>query len=201
MSVYSYCMFMYLHRASWHSSGTLTEVFPWSFLGCKANSTVKPAKMGTTSTLPKCLCRSVYCVFVCKCVLCYCHRGATQLQLTNVLNIGSRWCRWLFSRHGRLTSGKESRHPLTITLITWRIWWALINASKGQMGFNSTFRWLNWRLHRSYSLSGHFGEQKVLLLSWFNLRMTQIFGLSLYRPTWCGSLFLTLMCSPKWVVF
>jgi len=28
MSVYSYFMFMYLHRASWHSSATLTEVFP-----------------------------------------------------------------------------------------------------------------------------------------------------------------------------
>jgi len=27
MSMYSYCMFMYLQRASWHSSPTLTEVF------------------------------------------------------------------------------------------------------------------------------------------------------------------------------
>jgi hypothetical protein len=27
MSIYSYCMFTYLHRASWHSSATLTEVF------------------------------------------------------------------------------------------------------------------------------------------------------------------------------
>jgi len=75
---------MYLHRASWHSSATLTEVIPCFFVSCKANLRVKPAKMGTTSTLPKCLCCSVYCVFVCKCVLCYCHRGATQLQLTNI---------------------------------------------------------------------------------------------------------------------
>ena len=29
------------------------------------------------------LCRSVYC-FLCKCVLYYCHRVATQLQLTNI---------------------------------------------------------------------------------------------------------------------
>jgi len=39
-------MFMYFHRASWHSSPTLTEVFPCFFLSCKANARVKPAKMG-----------------------------------------------------------------------------------------------------------------------------------------------------------
>ena len=37
MSTYSYCMFMYLHRASWHCSATLTEVFPCFFLSCKEN--------------------------------------------------------------------------------------------------------------------------------------------------------------------
>jgi hypothetical protein len=41
-----HCMFMYLHRASWHSSAALTEVFPCFFLNCKANARVKPAKMG-----------------------------------------------------------------------------------------------------------------------------------------------------------
>jgi hypothetical protein len=40
MSMYSYCMFMYLHRASWHSSATPTEVFPCFFLSCKANARV-----------------------------------------------------------------------------------------------------------------------------------------------------------------
>jgi len=44
--MYSYCMFMYLHRASWHSSATLIKVFPFFLLSCKANSWVKPAKMG-----------------------------------------------------------------------------------------------------------------------------------------------------------
>jgi len=29
--MYSYCMFMYLQRASWHSSDTLTEVFSLIF--------------------------------------------------------------------------------------------------------------------------------------------------------------------------
>jgi hypothetical protein len=41
-----HCMFMYLHRASWHSSPTLTEVFRCFFLSFKANARVKPAKMG-----------------------------------------------------------------------------------------------------------------------------------------------------------
>jgi len=39
-------IFLYLHRASWHSSATLTEVFLCFFLSCKANARVKPAKMG-----------------------------------------------------------------------------------------------------------------------------------------------------------
>ena len=45
---------------------------------------------GTARTLPKFLCCSMYCfvslcaLFVCKCVLYYCHRVATQLQLTNI---------------------------------------------------------------------------------------------------------------------
>jgi hypothetical protein len=40
ISMYFCCMFMYLHRASWHSSATLTEVFPCFFLSCKANARV-----------------------------------------------------------------------------------------------------------------------------------------------------------------
>ena len=31
---------------------------------------------------------------------------------------------------------------LTLTLLTWRIWWAPTNASKWQMGFNSAFKGL-----------------------------------------------------------
>ena len=42
MFMYSYvlfCIFCF-HHANWHSSATLTEVFPCSFLSCKANATV-----------------------------------------------------------------------------------------------------------------------------------------------------------------
>jgi hypothetical protein len=86
MSMYSYCKFMYLHRASWKSSATLTEVFPCFFLNCKANARVKLAKMGHGSHSSNIfllfhalfifvlfyvlfvLCRSVYCL----CVNVYC---------------------------------------------------------------------------------------------------------------------------------
>ena len=88
---YSYCMFMYLHGASWHYSTTLTEGFPCFFLSCKANAKVKPARMrhgphsSSFCVVLFIVCFVLFCVlFVCKCVLCYCHRVATQLQLTNI---------------------------------------------------------------------------------------------------------------------
>jgi hypothetical protein len=40
ISVYSYCMIVYLHRASWHSSAALTEFLPCVLLSCKANARV-----------------------------------------------------------------------------------------------------------------------------------------------------------------
>ena len=91
----SYCMFMYLHRANWQSSAALNEVFPCFFLGCKDKCQGKTREDGARPTLFQnfcvlpCIvcfvsfCLSCVCVCVCKCVLYYCHRVATQLQLTN----------------------------------------------------------------------------------------------------------------------
>ena len=68
---------MYLLRPNWHSSATLTEVFPCFLLSCKANARVKPAKMGHGPHSSKIfvlfyvsfvLCRSVYRL----CVNVYC---------------------------------------------------------------------------------------------------------------------------------
>jgi hypothetical protein len=77
MSMYSNCMFMYLHRASLHSLVTLTEVFPCFFLSCKANARVQLTKRGHGTHSSKILvlfyiffvlCRSMYCL----CVNVYC---------------------------------------------------------------------------------------------------------------------------------
>ena len=68
---------MYLHRASWHYSANLTDVFPCFFLSCKANARVKLAKTGHGPHSSKIfvffcvlsvLCRFVYCL----CVNVYC---------------------------------------------------------------------------------------------------------------------------------
>jgi hypothetical protein len=68
-----YCMIMYLHHASWHSSATLNEGFPCFFLSYTANARVKPAKMGHGQHSSQIfvlfcvlfvLCRSVYCLCV-----------------------------------------------------------------------------------------------------------------------------------------
>ena len=62
-----------IHRANWHSSANLTEVFPCFFLTCKSNARVKPATTGHGPHPSKIfvvfyvlfvLCRSVYCVCV-----------------------------------------------------------------------------------------------------------------------------------------
>jgi hypothetical protein len=62
------------------------------FLSFKANARVKPANIGygphtskTFCVLMCVVCSVSFCVvFLCKCVLYYCHRVATKLQLTNI---------------------------------------------------------------------------------------------------------------------
>ena len=59
-----FCTFSF-HRANWHTSATLTEVFPCFFLSCKENAKVKLTKMGHgphSSYLLKCVVLCTVCV-------------------------------------------------------------------------------------------------------------------------------------------
>ena len=49
-----------------------------------------------------------------------------------------------------------SKNPLTLILLTWRIWWAPKNVSRWQMGLNSAFKGLNKqpgrKTHKTWSV-------------------------------------------------
>ena len=46
-----FCIFCF-HRANWHSSATLTEVFPCFFLSCKTNTRYNSQRRGMARTIP-----------------------------------------------------------------------------------------------------------------------------------------------------
>jgi hypothetical protein len=48
------------------------------------------------------------------------------------------------------------RRSLTLTSLTWRIWWAPNNASKRQMGFNSAFKGLTGDFFETVCTTRHF---------------------------------------------
>ena len=96
-SMYSYCSSMYSYCCLcilivvyvFLDAATLTEVFPYFFLGCKANARVILAKTGHGPHSSKIVVLFyvlfiLYCSMYCLCVNVYCHRVTTQLQLTNI---------------------------------------------------------------------------------------------------------------------
>jgi len=81
--MYVFFCILCFRLTKWHSSATLTEVSPCFFLNCKANARYNSQRWGQDRTLPKII--VLFCVlFVCKCVLYYCHRVSTKLQLINI---------------------------------------------------------------------------------------------------------------------
>jgi len=77
-----FCIFC-CHRAIWHSSAILTEVFPCFFSVVRQMPGYNSQRRGTACTLPK-LTVLLCVLFACKCVHYYCHQVSTQLQLTNL---------------------------------------------------------------------------------------------------------------------
>jgi hypothetical protein len=93
------CMFCSVYSVFIVPTGTLW--IPWLVFFCAFYSVVRKMpgcnsqRWGTACTLPK-LIVFLYLLFMCKCILLYCHRMSTQLQLTN-LSISGFICRDLLT--------------------------------------------------------------------------------------------------------
>ena len=110
---YSYCclcilivVYVFLDAA------TLTEVFPCFFLGCKANARVILAKTEHGPHSSKIVVLFyvlivLYCSMYCLCVNVYCHRVTTQLQLTNISYIISKWSVTIWFMNGLRNEAKK----------------------------------------------------------------------------------------------
>ena len=69
MSMYSYCMFTYLHRASWHSSLPWLRFFRYFSSVVRQILGYNPQGRGTARTFPN-FCVVLYCFCVVLCIVC-----------------------------------------------------------------------------------------------------------------------------------
>jgi len=80
----------FFHASDWGFPVFLTGFSVLFFSVVRQMPGYNPQRRGTARTLPKFLCCSIYCfvsfcvLFVCKCVLYFCHRVSTQLQSTYI---------------------------------------------------------------------------------------------------------------------
>ena len=73
-------------------------------------------------------------------------------------------------------------NPLTLILLTWKIWWTPNNASKLKMGFNSAFKGLNAELNPICHLLSLLGAHHIFHVS--GLRVKIAFFISLFFLVW-----------------
>jgi len=91
----------------------------------------------------------VWCVW-CVCDVCECVCVMCVFRIVLTINSDQLLSFAMDSSHTQalnlciLFTGISGSAGLTLTLLTWRIWWAPNNASKWQMGFYSAFRGLTW---------------------------------------------------------
>ena len=78
-------------------------------------------------------------------LLIHCHLFFPTVTFSSLLppalklgSVSSPLCMWKFER----LCSQTRLCQLTLILLTWRIWWALNNASRWQVGFNSAFKGL-----------------------------------------------------------
>jgi hypothetical protein len=102
---------------------------------------IKPRFLGAFSKLRK----ATIC-FVMSVCLSVCLHGTTRLPL-DVFIVAD-------VKYARVSASIPTVN--TLILLTWRIWWAPNNASKGQMGFNSAFKGLHLKFECFSKTYGEF---------------------------------------------